>query len=140
MQQNHASIRRLRTPPIPTSGSGQPPFMNESLVAQLGPAHRGLIRAHLLALSYEDRRLRFGHVPSDVSITSYVRAIRFSRDAAFGAFDEPGGLIGFGHLASAADGVEFAISVDSGARRRGIGLALLNRAAVHARNRGRTIL
>jgi len=110
------------------------------LVAQLGPAHRGLIVAHLLALSAEDRRLRFGHAISDVSIARYARQIRFVRDAAFGAFDDTNRLLGFGHLAFGSDGAEFAISVDRPARSQGIGLALLTRASLHARNRGYELL
>jgi GNAT superfamily N-acetyltransferase len=109
-------------------------------VAQLGPGHRSLIAAHLLALSPGDRRLRFGHAISDVSIGDYVRRIRFVRDAAFGAFDDAGQLIAFGHLAFGAEGAEFALSVGRSGRRRGIGRTLLERAGTHARNRGYDVL
>jgi ribosomal protein S18 acetylase RimI-like enzyme len=112
----------------------------DMLVAQLGPSHRRCIAAHLLALSATDRRLRFGHSISDASISDYVRRIRFVRDAAFGAFDDSGRLIGFGHLALGAEGAEFALSVDGAARRHGIGCALLERANTHARNRGYDVL
>jgi ribosomal protein S18 acetylase RimI-like enzyme len=110
------------------------------LVAQLGPGHRTLIEAHLLALTPGDRRLRFGHAISDQSISDYVRQIRFVRDAAFGAFDDAGQLVGFGHLAFGTEGAEFALSVVLAGRRRGIGRALLERASTHARNRGYDVL
>jgi GNAT superfamily N-acetyltransferase len=110
------------------------------LLAQLGPAHRNLIARHLLGLPAPDRRLRFGHAIGDASISDYVRTIRFARDAAFGAFDGNGRLIGFGHLAFGPDGAEFALSVAPEARRRGIGRVLLERAAMHARNRGYGLL
>jgi GNAT superfamily N-acetyltransferase len=119
--------------------SGPPPHYGP-LVAQLGPGHRSLIAAHLLALSPGDRRLRFGHAISDVSIGDYVRRIRFVRDAAFGAFDDAGQLIAFGHLAFGAEGAEFALSVGRSGRRRGIGRTLLERAGTHARNRGYDVL
>jgi len=119
--------------------SGPPPHEGP-LVAQLGPGHRALIAAHLLALAPGDRRLRFGHAISDESIKDYVRRIRFVRDAAFGAFDDAGQLIGFGHLAFGTEGAEFALSVGLAGRRQGIGRALLERASAHARNRGYDVL
>jgi len=109
-------------------------------MAQLGPAHRDRIVTHLLELPLEDRRLRFGHVPGDASIAAYVRGIRFFRDAAFGAFDDTGRLLGFGHLAFSASDAEFAVSVNATARSHGIGLALVGRASVHASNRGHRTL
>jgi GNAT superfamily N-acetyltransferase len=110
------------------------------LIAQLGPAHRPLVEAHLLALAPAQRRLRFGAAVSDATLRDYARRIRFFRDAAFGAFDEDARLLGFGHLAFGHNDAEFALSVDAAARRRGIGLALLTRAREHARNRGYTTL
>ncbi len=58
------------------------------------------------------------------------------------AFDEAGRLQAFAHLAFDADqhSAELGLSVAPEARRRGAGLALLDRAAAHARNRGRTSL
>lgn len=126
---DHAATRR---PASPTH--------NGPLLAQLGPGHRTLIAAHLRALPPSDRRLRFGHTISDESIKQYVRQIRFVRDAAFGAFDDAGQLIGFGHLAFGTEGAEFALSVGLAGRRRGIGRALLERASIHARNRGYDVL
>jgi RimJ/RimL family protein N-acetyltransferase len=116
----------------------------ELLVAQLSAHHRARVRAHLLGLLESDRRLRFGYMASDDAIESYVRSLHFARDAAFGAFDPQARLVGFGHLAfdrsPGSPDAEFGISVLPEFRRRGLGLALLNRAADHARNRGATRL
>ena len=110
------------------------------LIAQLGTHHRDRVEAHLLRLSDADRRLRFGHQISEELLARYVRSIQFFRDAAFGAFDESGNLLGFGHLAFGDAEAEFAVSVESHARGRSIGRALLDRAAEHARNRGHRVL
>ena len=112
------------------------------LIAQLGTAHRKRISAHLLMLPAEDRRLRFGYTISDTSVAAYVRLLRFSRDAAFGGFDGEGHLLAFAHLAFDSDqhSAELGLSVAPVARRRGVGLALLDRAATHTRNRGRNSL
>jgi GNAT superfamily N-acetyltransferase len=114
----------------------------EPLVAQLGPSHRPQIAEHLIALPPGDRRLRFGYAISDDLLSSYVRGLRFSRDAAFGAFDEAGQMRAFGHLAfvTSDETAEFGISVAPDARRLGIGRALLDRAGRHARNRGYRLL
>ena len=110
------------------------------LIAQLGTHHRDPVEAHLLRLSDSDRRLRFGHQISQDVLAKYVRSIQFFRDAAFGAFDESGNLVGFGHLAFGDAEAEFAVSVERDARGRGVGRALLVRAAEHARNRGQRVL
>ena len=109
------------------------------LIAQLGPSHRRQVASHLLSLTPDDRRLRFGYTIGDTSLLAYVRSLRFSRDAAFGGFDDQGRLQAFAHLAFDEDqsSSELGLSVASAARRRGAGLALLDRAAAHARNRGR---
>lgn len=131
--------RRGRRDFEPESGTACAPGL---LIAQLGPSHRRQIASHLLSLSPEDRRLRFGYTIGDASLLAYVRSLRFSRDAAFGGFDEQGQLLAFAHLAFDEDqcSSELGLSVASAARRRGAGLALLERAAAHARNRGRQSL
>lgn len=116
----------------------------QSLIAQLGAHHRPRVLQHLRALPEHDRWLRFGYVIGDDSLQSYVRGLHFSRDAVFGAFDESAELLGLGHLAfersRTPSHAEFGISVLPQARRRGLGLALLQRAANHAANRGATQL
>jgi GNAT superfamily N-acetyltransferase len=132
--------RLAALPLVGTEPPGASPCV--SLIAQLGTGHRKHIESHLLSLSSDDRRLRFGHAISDATLAVYVRRIRYQRDAAFGAFDDSGAIRAFGHLAFAADGdaAELGISVDPAARKHGVGLALLERAAAHARNRGHSML
>ncbi len=117
-----------------------PTLPGQPLIAQLGSSHRPLVEAHLLSLPAADRYMRFGHAISDVSISAYVRRLRFARDATFGAFDDAGRLLGFGHVALERDAAEFAVSVDPHVRRQGLGLAILERAGAHARNRGYALL
>jgi GNAT superfamily N-acetyltransferase len=93
---------------------------------------------HLRELPENDRWLRFGYAIGDDSLRGYVRGLHFSRDAVFGAFDDSAELLALGHLAfeRSTSLAEFGISVLPRARRRGLGLALLQRAAMHAANRG----
>lgn len=112
----------------------------EPLVAQLGPHHRGRVLQHLRELSAQDLWLRFGYAVTDEALRLYVRKLHFSRDAVFGIFDEVAELLALGHLGfdknASSKAAEFGLSVLPCARRRGFGLRLLQRAAVHARNRG----
>ena len=117
----------------------------ESLVAQLGPHHRGRVLQHLRGLPARDLWLRFGYAVTDDALQLYVRKLHFSRDAVFGVFDETAELLALGHLgfdksAPFVTAAEFGVSVLPHARRQGLGLRLLERAAIHARNRGATRL
>jgi RimJ/RimL family protein N-acetyltransferase len=99
---------------------------------------------HLRELPAQDLWLRFGYAVTDEALRLYVRKLHFSRDAIFGIFDEAAELLAFGHLGfdknAPSKTAEFGLSVLPHARRRGFGLRLLQRAAVHARNRGATHL
>ncbi|HZA94642.1 MAG TPA: GNAT family N-acetyltransferase [Burkholderiaceae bacterium] len=114
------------------------------LIAQLGSHHRDRVLQHLRALPPHDLWLRFGYAVTDEALRLYVRKLHFNRDALFGIFDETAQLLALGHLGfdkrTSSKTAEFGISVLPHARRRGFGLQLLQRAAVHARNRGATRL
>jgi len=107
-------------------------------VARLNPRHREDIVRHLVALSADDRRLRFGRAIRDGGVRAYVEAIDFDRDRVFGVQGPDLELLGVGHLAleSGARLAELGISVDARARGRGCGFALLQRATLHAANLG----
>ena len=111
-----------------------------TLVRELDDTHRAAALSHFLALEAEDRHLRFGSPTSDAIIERYVANLNFNRDALFGVFNDVLDLVGIAHLAyvpSANDGTrsaEFGVSVLHDDRHRGLGAALLARAAVHARN------
>lgn len=114
------------------------------LVAQLGSHHRERVLQHLRALPPHDLWLRFGYAVTDEALRMYVRKLHFNRDAVFGIFDEAAELLALGHLgfdkSHSSKTAEFGVSVLPHARRRGLGMRLLQRAAVHARNRGATCL
>ena len=111
-----------------------------TLVRELDDTHRAAALSHFLALEAEDRHLRFGSPTSDAIIERYVANLNFNRDALFGVFNDALDLVGIAHLAyvpSANDGTrsaEFGVSVVHDDRHRGLGAALLARAAVHARD------
>lgn len=116
----------------------------DPLVAQLGPHHRGRVLQHLRELPTHDLWLRFGYTVTDEALRLYVRNLRFSRDAVFGIFDEAAELLALGHLGfeknATSRTTELGISVLPHVRRQGFGLRLLQRAVMHARNRGATRL
>jgi GNAT superfamily N-acetyltransferase len=101
---------------------------------------RGAFAAHLLALSSEDRRLRFGRALSDAALRDYVARIDFDRDAVFGFVADERSLAGAAHLAIADGVAELGMSVLAGYRRRGVGSALFQRAFHFARNHFARIL
>ena len=117
--------------------------ISDELIAQLGPHHRGRVLQHLRRLSERDLWLRFGYAVTDDALRAYVRKLHFSRDAIFAILDEAADILALGHLGfdkNTSKTAEFGLSVLPQARRRGFGLRLLQRAAVHARNRGSTHL
>lgn len=91
--------------------------------------------AHLLALEGDDIRLRFGSPLPAAAIEAYVARIDFDTDTLFGVHGDGLTLAGAAHVAFSHDIAELGVSVVSHARRRGIGEALVARAAEHARNR-----
>ena len=104
-------------------------------VQRLGASAREAYLEHLLKLGPEDAHLRFGTTLSPEGIHAYVGHIDFGNDAIFGVYGEDLSLVGAAHLAFGGDLAELGVSVLSDARRRGVGGALIARAAEHARNR-----
>lgn len=111
-------------------------------VQRLNPKHRDDIARHLLQLSENDRRLRFGHSVRDQAVREYVDGIDFERDRVFGVHGPALELIGVAHLAldRKAQVAELGLSVDPSSRVRGHGFALLQRSVLHAANRGYRVL
>ena len=117
-------------------------------IRSLGPRHRGRIGAHLIALTANDRYLRFGYPATDAQLSKYVDLLDFERDEIFGIFNRRLELIAMAHLAYAVfdnpptqatarkpEMAEFGVSVLSTARGRGFGARLFDHATLHARNR-----
>lgn len=110
-------------------------------IRSLGPSHRDRIASHLLALSPQDRYLRFGYAATDEQVQRYAAGLDFGRDDIFGIYDRRLRLIAVAHLALAPgpEGnarAEFGVSVLPHARGRGYGARLFERAVMHARNVG----
>jgi GNAT superfamily N-acetyltransferase len=106
-----------------------------AVVQRIGEAGRASYLAHLLALPPADLHLRFGSMLAPGAIAAYTAKIDFDRDAVFAVHDESLAVVGAAHLGFADDVAELGLSVLPALRGRGIGLALLERAAEHARNR-----
>ncbi len=110
-------------------------------IRSLSSNHRDRIAVHLLALSEEDRYLRFGFAANDEQIKRYVAQLNFERDDIFGIYNRRLELIAMAHLAFSMDSdlsacAEFGVSVSSHVRGRGYGARLFDRAAMHACNEG----
>ena len=56
-------------------------------ICSLGPQHRERIAQHLLALSADDRYMRFGYMATEDQIRRYVSTLDFERDEIFGIFN-----------------------------------------------------
>jgi GNAT superfamily N-acetyltransferase len=104
-------------------------------VQRLLQASRPALERHFLSLDGEDVRLRFGVTISPDSIVNYVERIDFDADAVFGVHDDELALAGVAHVGFTGDLAELGVSVLTAQRGRGIGSALLARAAEHVRNR-----
>lgn len=111
-----------------------------SPIRELTRLERVAYERHLLALDREDRRLRFGTPIGDSVVQAYVAAIDFDRDALFGVMSDDLTLAAAAHLARGDDHAELGVSVLPAHRGRGFGGALLERAALRARNWRRTRL
>lgn len=109
-------------------------------ILPLGPSHRPALLSHFLALEPESMRLRFGHQPSREWLEGYIERLDFNRDALLGVFDEQLALVGVVHLAIIGDMAEIGVSVLGSQRGQGMGQALFDRAADHARNKAITTL
>ena len=104
-------------------------------VQRLKEGARAALVTHFLALPAEDRQLRFGSSLSPESIAGYVDKIDFDRDAVFAVHDDGLALVGVAHVAVGDELAELGLSVLPAHRGHGVGGALFERAASHARNR-----
>lgn len=111
----------------------------------LDEGHREEIVRHLLSLDGNDRYLRFGYAATDEQIRRYAEGLNFGRDTLFGIFNRRLHLIAMAHLAFSVDPqlrscAEFGVSVAKSSRGKGYGSRLFERACVHARNEGVSLL
>jgi GNAT superfamily N-acetyltransferase len=94
----------------------------------------GLV-SHFLALSSDDRFLRFGWVTTDLEIVAYLESLLASADRVLVAVEPGRDISGVLHLESMGCGVNLGLSVSAWARNLGIGTLLLQRACQLARAR-----
>jgi len=108
------------------------------IMRKLWTWEREQLRAHLLRLGAEDRRLRFCQPIGDDLIHRYCDRIDWARTTVVGCFAE-GALRGVAELVRIPEGVpvgaEIALSVEAPWQGRGIGGKLLQKALLLARNR-----
>lgn len=122
-------------------GALQPRRLSWVPIRELAPRHRARIEKHLLALSPDDRYLRFGFAASDEQIQRYVSNLNFARDEILGIFNRRLELVAMAHLAYSIDPQwrscgEFGVSVAAPQRGKGLGHHLFARAVRHAQNEG----
>ena len=95
------------------------------------------VQAFLLALSEQDRYLRFGRPMTDAALRQYGARIDWDESVLLGAFDKHAELVGILELADIGTLSEIAIAVAPAYRARGVGKALMDRALLKAKVRGR---
>ncbi|RYF06941.1 MAG: GNAT family N-acetyltransferase [Comamonadaceae bacterium] len=110
-------------------------------IRSLGPQHRERIAAHLMRLEPADRYLRFGYSANDEQVQRYVDQLDFERDEVFGIFNRRLEIVAMAHLAFAPQAehhscAEFGVSVLRHLRGRRFGARLFERAVMHARTAG----
>lgn len=106
------------------------------LIHALSPLDKPRLIKHFLALSPEDRRLRFAGQLPDSMIEEYVNRIDFNRDRVFGAFDTHFDIIGVVHVGLDGDTAELGLSVLPAHRREGLAARLIERATRSAVTHG----
>lgn len=117
--------------------------MTMLVIRKLAAPEAAALKAHLLRLEPEDRRLRFGHAVSPEVILATCDAILWDQTWLVGAFegDVLRGVaelrdLGSGRGSAAARSGELSVTVERPFQNRGIGTRLLEEALLIARNRG----
>jgi predicted Fe-S protein YdhL (DUF1289 family)/GNAT superfamily N-acetyltransferase len=109
----------LRSSPLPVIDGGQ----------RLGSAHTMATLTHLMALSADDRRARFGHTLSDEALARFVAALDWGGQWLWGIMENEH-IVALAHLSPPVsdEAWELAVSVLPSERARGLGRQLLNAA------------
>ena len=105
-------------------------------IRRMTRANRRGLTSHFLAITGEDRRLRFGNPLSDDAVRAYVEHLDFKRDGMFAYVDARRRIVGAAHVAVLAAEAEIGLSVLPCGRGKGLGTHLFERAAAFACERG----
>lgn len=97
---------------------------------------RELVRDFYLALSEQDRWMRFCSVASDGVINRYVDSVRFDQTTILAAHDDKAETIALAELTPLGAAGELAFAVRENMRRQGIGGRLMTRLLGRARMHG----
>jgi len=126
--------------PLPAPLAAPLPWRDAAIrIRRLGPAERGLLAQHLLALPPADLRARFGAVRDPAMIARDCARLDLAADLAVGGFDAAGMLVGLAlGCRCGPRSVEIAVSVLPAERRRGLGAALVAAVCGAARQQGAT--
>ena len=95
------------------------------------------VQAVMLALSEQDRYRRFGRPMTDDALRQYAARIDWDDSVLLGAFDTHAELVGILELADMGNACEIAVVVAAAHRAKGVGKALMDRALLKAKVRGR---
>jgi GNAT superfamily N-acetyltransferase len=110
------------------------------VIRKLAAPEAAALKAHLLRLDAEDRRLRFGHFITPEVILASCDAIQWEHTWIVGAFDGDTlrGVAELRDMGSAEAGRmgELSVTVERAFQDRGVGTRLLEEALLIARNRG----
>ena len=107
------------------------------VIRELYEEERDKVQAFLLALSEQDRYRRFGRPMTDDALRQYAARIDWDESVVLGAFDAHTELAGILELADMGHACEIAVAVAPAYRARGVGRALMDRALLKAKVRGR---
>jgi RimJ/RimL family protein N-acetyltransferase len=108
------------------------------VIRELYETERADMLALLTELDDSDRYRRFGRSMADAAVRDYVAGIAWRAGLVLGAFDAAARLVGVLELADLPDGAcEIAVVVARALRGQGIGTALMDRALLKAKVRGR---
>jgi GNAT superfamily N-acetyltransferase len=103
------------------------------IIRPLTVFERDAVTSFYLALSPDDRRMRFCCTLSDETISNYAGRLNFTRDTVLGAFDEHAQIVGLAELVTGAKASEMAFSVRPDRRGQKIGTKLMERLLLRAR-------
>ena len=103
------------------------------IIRQLTAFERDAVKQFYLALSQEDRRMRFCAIAKDETVGKYVDQMLFTRAKIIGAFDQRARLIGVAELTPGTEESDLSFAVRADMRGQRIGTKLMEKLIIYAR-------